>query len=881
MKLIQKTNKLIFSFYIAIFGACSDDSQHEFEFQNMSLSNEERVADLISHMSLKEKVSQMRYDAPEIMRLGIPEYNWWNECLHGVARAGEATVFPQAIGLGATWNPNLMFNIGTAISDEARAKYHKFSKNGKRGIYQGLTFWTPNINIFRDPRWGRGQETYGEDPFLTSRMGVNFIKALQGDDPKHLKVVATAKHFAVHSGPEKSRHEDNYHTSDKDLRQTYLPAFEAAVKDAHVYSIMCAYNRYRDEACCGSNLLLTNILRNEWQFDGYVVSDCWAINDFWEPGKHELVETPAEAAALAVDRGTDLNCGNVFDPNLTEAVLKEIIDEEKIDIALSRLFMARFKLGMFDKDENVKWAKIPYSVVGSKKHYDLSIKASRESMVLLKNENKLLPLSQNIKSIAVIGPNANSEQVLLGNYHGTPHNKITPLTAISKKLPNATVYYAQGSEIATGWPLMTAIPSNCLKNGNSTGLKGDYYKNQSFEGEPEFSRDDQQIDFTWLLKMPIENLESDTFSVRWTGQLIPEESGEYRIGLKAKTQGKIYFNDSLRTEFSNDHEPQTGYFDEKLEEGKVYNIKIEYLNNHIDPQAHLIWANKDKDLLKPAIEAAKKSEVVVLFLGLTPEIEGEEMPVVLEGFDKGDRSEIELPKSQIKLMKEIHSLGKPTILVLMNGSALAINWAGEHIPAILEAWYPGEFGGNAIADVLFGDYNPAGRLPITFYKSVEDLPDFKSYNMENRTYKYFKGEPLFPFGHGLSYTNFIYQNFTLPSDINAGNEIPVSVEVINSGKYDGDEIVQLYVSLNQIKTDTPSRSLVGFERIHLKVGERKIVNFNILPSKYAYINKNGEEEIVPGNLSVSIGGKQPNIKGIGDTWSSEVIVKNVIINKSN
>ena len=379
--------------------------------------------------------------------------------------------------------------------------------------------------------------------------------------------------------------------------------------------------------------------------------------------------------------------------------------------------------------------------------------------------------------------------------------------------------------------------------------------------------------------MPIENLESDTFSVRWTGQLIPEESGEYRIGLKAKTKGKIYLNDSLRTEFSNEHEPQTGYFDEKLEKGKVYNIKIEYLNNHTDAQAHLIWANKDKDLLKPAIEAAKKSEVVVLFLGLSPEIEGEEMPVVLEGFDKGDRSEIELPKSQIELMKEIQSLGKPTILVLMNGSALAINWAGEHIPAILEAWYPGEFGGRAIADVLFGDYNPAGRLPITFYKSVSDLPDFKSYNMENRTYKYFKGEPLFPFGHGLSYTNFNYQNFTLPSDIIAGNEIPVSVEVFNSGKYDGDEVVQLYVSLKQIKTDTPSRSLVGFKRIHLKVGEIKTVNFNIPPSKYAYINENGEEEIIPGNLSISIGGKQPNIKGIGDTWSSEVIVKNVNINK--
>lgn len=878
MKFILNLRSLSLTLGVLLcIGACNPDKQYEFKFQNMSLSNEERITDLLAQMTLKEKVSQMRFDAPAIPRLGIPEYNWWNECLHGVARAGEATVFPQAIGMGATWNQDLMFDVGTAISDEARAKHHQFANNGKRGIYQGLTFWTPNINIFRDPRWGRGQETYGEDPFLTGRMAVNFIKALQGDDPKYLKVVATAKHFAVHSGPEKSRHKDNYHTSDRDLHTTYLPAFKAAVKEAHVYSIMCAYNRYRDQACCGSNLLLQDILRNEWLFDGYVVSDCWAINDFWEPDKHAIVKSPVEAAALAVDRGTDLNCGNVFDPNLTEAVLKEIIKEDQIDLALTRLFTARFKLGMFDKQENVKWSKIPYTKVGSDEHYKLSERMARESMVLLKNENDLLPLNKEIKSIAVIGPNANYDRVLLGNYYGTPRNRISPFEAISKKMPNAVVHYAQGSEIASGWPLLTAIPENCLQNGTNSGLKGEYYVTHDFTGQPELTRVDKQINFTWLGKKPVDKFDNDVFSVRWTGKIVPDKTGSYRIGLRARTSGKIYFNDSLRTEFSNDHEAQTGYFDELLEKGKSYSIKIEYANLHADPQAQLLWARTDQELLNPAIEVAKKSEVVVLCLGLSPEIEGEEMPVVLEGFDKGDRSEIKLPESQLKLMKEIQALGKPTVLVLMNGSALAINWAGENIPAILEAWYPGELGGKAIADVLFGDYNPAGRLPITFYKSLNDLPDFKSYDMDNRTYKYFKGDPLFPFGHGLSYTTFTYRNFTLAKDVKAGRDIPVSVDVTNSGKRDGDEVVQLYLSLDQNMEATPIRSLVGFKRIHIKAGETIKVDFRISPDKYAYINENGKPEIKEGTLSVSIGGKQPSFTGIADASTTQVINEQVRI----
>ncbi|SDW70148.1 beta-glucosidase [Lutibacter oricola] len=876
--LLKIKKELLIVIVLLVSISCGKSKTYQFKFQNPTLSTEERVSDLVSQMTLKEKVSQMRYDAPAIERLGLPEYNWWNECLHGVARAGEATVFPQAIGMGATFNEDLMFNVGTAISDEARAKYHHFSNNNKRGIYQGLTFWTPNINIFRDPRWGRGQETYGEDPYLTSRMGVNFIKALQGDDPNYLKVVATAKHFAVHSGPEKSRHEDNYLTSDKDLRETYLPAFESAIKEAKVHSIMCAYNRYNDEACCGSNLLLQNILRNEWNFEGYVVSDCWAINDFWEPGKHELVKTPSEAAALAVDRGTDLNCGSVFDPNLTEAVLKEMIDEEKIDIALSRLMTARFKLGMFDEDENVEYSKIPYSVVASKKHYALSEKAARESMILLKNENDLLPLNKNITSLALIGPNTNFEQVLLGNYHGTPNNYYTPLKAIQEKLPNATIYYEQGCEIAEGWPLLSPIPSNSLKNGGLKGLKGEYFTNKEFKGEAELIRNDTDVDFSWLNKKPLDNSVSDEFSVRWTGELIPKENGNYRVAFKARSGVKMYVNDSLRFEFSNDHEAKTGYFEEQLIAGESYKLKIEYSNYHTDPQAHLLWAKLDKDLLKPAIEVAKKAEAVILFLGLTPEIEGEEMSVVLEGFDKGDRSDIKLPASQVKLMKEIQALGKPTILVLMNGSAIAVNWADKNIPAILEAWYPGEFGGKAIADVLFGDYNPSGRLPVTFYKSVNDLPDFKSYAMKNRTYRYFKNAPLYPFGHGLSYTNFTYSNVIVPESVTIHKNIPVSVEVTNSGDLDGDEVVQLYVTLDKKYKNTPIRSLIGFKRVHLKKGETKTVSFLVEPKQYAAINEYGEQDITSGSIKLSVGGKQPNVEGFTGAKSTQVITKVLTIN---
>jgi beta-glucosidase len=871
---------LIFLIGVAILiTSCQSNSSgkksYAFEFQNPELPAEERAELMVAQMTLSEKVSQMRYDAPAIDRLGIPQYNWWNECLHGVGRAGEATVFPQAIGMGASWNPSLLSEIAVAISDEARAKHHKFVSEGKRGIYQGLTFWTPNINIFRDPRWGRGQETYGEDPFLTSRMGVSLINGLQGNDEKYLKVVATAKHFAVHSGPERTRHEDNYEASNKDLKETYLPAFKAAVKEANVQSVMCAYNRFRSEACCGSNLLLDSILRREWGFDGYVVSDCWAINDFYEEGRHGVSANAQEASALAVKMGTDINCGNTYDPNLTDAVLAQLIDEATVDRALVRLMTARFKLGMFDDPALVPFAQIPYSVVCSPKHYQLSLKAAQESMVLLKNDNNALPLSKTLKNIAVIGPNANAKQSILGNYHGTSKNNITPLMGIRSKLPNANVIYAKGSDIAEGWPLLTPIPTAFLSNDGKPGLLGEYFANAKWEGEAAIARMDKEIDFIWLQR-PIAELATDTFTVKWTGQLTPTEAGEYRIGLRACNAGKLYINGENVLDFSDNHQPQMKYYDMKLKANQAVNIVVEYYNFHADPQVQLLWAKMGEDLLTPALAAASQSEVVIMFLGLSPDIEGEEMPVTLEGFDKGDRSDIVLPRSQRVLLQAILDTGKPVVLVLMNGSALAINDAAAKVPAILEAWYPGEFGGNAIADVLFGDFNPGGKLPLTFYKSVKDLPAFQSYDMTGRTYKYFQGEPLFPFGHGLSYTQFAYSNLTLPSQLKDGETLNVAVDVTNSGDFDGDEVVQVYIKSLGVEK-AANRSLVAFERVQLKKGEKKTVTFELSANQFETLAADGSLIRGARNLELSVGGKQPGFAGIADAKTTEVLVKRISI----
>jgi len=856
------------------------------DYLNTRLSFERRAADLVSQMTLEEKVGQMMYNAPAIDRLGIPEYNWWNECLHGVGRAGLATVFPQAIGMAAMWDDQMMFDIATAVSDEARAKHHAFAAEGKRGIYQGLTFWTPNINIFRDPRWGRGIETYGEDPFLAGELAVNYIKGLQGDDPKYLKLVATSKHFAVHSGPEPDRHRFNAEPTDRDFIETYLPHFKKTVQEGAVYSIMCAYNRLFGDPCCGSKML-ESMLRDEWGFEGYIVSDCWAIRDFFNPGDHEVVETPEEAAAVAVQAGTDLNCGNTY-PALIAAYEQGLITEEEIDVLVTRLMVARMKLGMFDPPSEVPYTNIPYSVVDSKEHQELALEAARKSMVLLKNENNLLPLQKDVKNVAVIGPNANRLEVLYANYNGFASNPVTPLEGIRQKLPDANVKFAPGTRLAKEFPYMEILPGEYLfttSDLTENGLTAELFDNPTLEGSPVHTRTDKQVDFTWWTNAPAEGLSYDNFSGRWKGYFVPPTSGEYSIGVEGYRAFNLYLEGEEIARWDTEHHPHMEYETMDLEAGKPYEIMIEYRQHGTEyPMLKLFWDAPGDNMMAEALEIAAESDVVLLFMGLSPYLEGEEMKVKVEGFAGGDRVEIALPDAQTELMKEIMKLNKPTVLVLLNGSALAINWEKENIPAILEAWYPGQAGGTAIADILFGDYNPSGRLPVTFYKSVDQLPAFDDYNMANRTYRYIKIDekapreerlqkmPLYDFGFGLSYTTFSYSNAIVPA-ITAGETITISADVTNTGTYDGHEVVQLYVSHPQIK-EGPVRSLQGFQRVFLKAGETQTVTFEVKPEHMAVYHPEHKLQVPAGVISFTIGGSQPTRARI---QNKNVVVANTVI----
>ena len=695
------------------------------KYLNPNLSPEERSKDLIPRMTLAEKVSQLMADAPAVDRLGVPAYNWWNEALHGVARAGTATVFPQAIGIAATWNEDLVYRMANAISDEARAKHHHALRSGERGWYQGLTMWSPNINIFRDPRWGRGQETYGEDPYLTARIGIQFVKGLQGDDPKYLKTAACAKHFAAHSGPEADRHHFDAQVSERDLKMTYLPAFEVLVREAEVAGVMGAYNRLNGQACCADPNLLIDLLRDEWGFQGYVVSDCGAIRDIYM--HHELVDSPRGAAAMALRAGCDLNCGNTYQ-HLMEAVGKGLLSEYDIDIALTNLFNIRFRLGMFDPDEDVGYAQTPIEVIDSPANQALSLEVARQSLVLLKNEDELLPLRKDISSIAVIGPNSDDPLVLRGNYYGTPSNTVTILEGIREVVsPNTIVTYARGCEI-----------------------------------------------------------------------------------LESGTEG---FEEALRT--------------------------------------------------------AGGADVAILVMGLSQQVEGEEgqQEGLSDGrLSQGDREDIVLPGDQEALLKAVIKTGTPVVLVLLNGSALAINWAAEHVPSILEAWYPGQAGGRAVAEALFGDFNPGGRLPMTFYRSIDQLPPFDDYNMAGRTYRYFEGDALYPFGYGLSYTRFEYQDLSLSHDRMSGPEtLYVSCIVRNVGVVRGDEVVQVYIRDEEASTPVPRHSLAAFKRIHLAPGAEQRLTFEIHPKQFAMVSDEGRWVVEPGRFAVFIGGGQPGTNGVLST----------------
>jgi beta-glucosidase len=825
-------------------------------YKNPSLPIPARVDDLVSRMTLEEKISQMMNASPAIDRLGIPQYDWWNEALHGVARAGYATVFPQAIGLAATWDTDLMYRVADVISTEARAKHHEFARNNQHNRYQGLTFWSPNINIFRDPRWGRGQETYGEDPYLTARLGVEFVKGLQGNDPRYFKVIATPKHYAVHSGPEPERHAFDAKAEERDLRETYLPAFRATIVEGKAYSIMCAYNRTNTEPCCANKKLMMDILRGEWKFDGYVVSDCGAIYDISH--FHKFVKTEAEASALAVRAGTDLTCGGEY-KSLVEAVKQGLITEAEIDTSLKRLMTARFRLGMFDPPELVPYARIPFSQNDTPEHHQLALQAARESIVLLKNANHVLPLKKNLQSLAVIGPNADSPDVLWGNYYGRPSRLITPLAAIKNAVSTDTkVVYAPGSTLA-GEPVVPVPASALTVNGTAPGVKGEYFNNPELRGPAATVRTDARIDFNWGRYQPAPQVNDNNFSVRWTGKLTPAESGNYSLGFTADDGARLFLDGQLLVDAWSSNPTKTITKEVRLEAGRSYDLRLEYFQNNREAVAKLVWSypRLAEGMIEEAVNAAKAADAAVLVLGISAGLEGEEMTVNVEGFRGGDRTDISLPKSQEALLKAVVATGKPVVVVLLSGSALAVNWANENVPAMLAAWYPGGEGGTAIADVLFGKYNPAGRLPVTFYKSVDQLPPFTDYSMQGRTYRYFKEEPLYPFGFGLSYTRFSYGDLRLSArSVKAGAAIEVSVDVTNAGELDGDEVVQLYLTDVAASAPVPIRTLVGFDRISLRPKEKRSITFTITPRQMSLINEQGERVIEPGEFLINIGGGQ-------------------------
>ena len=716
-------------FASGLFSSLYGQSKPEI-FRDTGYTIQERVDDLVSRLTLEEKVLQMQNDSPAIPRLGVPSYNWWNECLHGVARNGIATVFPQGIGMAATWSPDLVFREADVISTEARAKYNAVRSKGASSIYQGLTFWSPNINIFRDSRWGRGQETYGEDPYLTARIGVAFVKGLQGNDPKYLKVISTTKHFAVHSGPEPLRHKFDAWCSEQDLYETYLPAFEALIREGKAYSVMGAYNRVYNVPCCASDLLLDEILRKKWGFQGYVVSDCGAIWDMYKG--HTLVANTEQASVLGVKAGCDLTCGDEYG-SLVDAVKTGYISEALINQSVKRLFTARFRLGMFDPDQDVPYSAIPFEENDKEENRLLARKIAQQSIVLLKNDNNTLPLSQNIKSMAVIGPYADKLSVLLGNYNGTPSNPVTLLQGIKNRAGN-----------------------NFIVN--------------------------------YVMGVP--PMEDDT--------------------------------------------------------------------NHRDIINHAPLSPSEQK----ALNLASTSDVIIFVGGISPNLEGEEMKVEVKGFSGGDRTSLDIPDNQTELLKKLYKTGKPVILVLTGGSSLSFIWAKDNLPAILDVWYPGEEGGNALADVLFGDYNPAGRLPITFYKSVNDLPAFEDYSMKGRTYRYFNGEPLFPFGYGLSYTSFLYSSLSLSRTVaSASDTVIINIKLKNTGKYDGDEVVQVYIKKPAMGNMQPIKSLVAFKRIGTKMGEEQSVSIPLaIRELRQWDYSKNDYSIVPGNYDILVGASSADIR---------------------
>jgi len=819
-----------------------------------------RVDDLVKRMTLEEKASQLVNQARAIPRLQVPAYDWWSEALHGVANAGTATVFPEPIGLAATFDDSLIHQMAIVIGTEARAKHNQAVKAGRRDIMEGLDFWSPNINIFRDPRWGRGQETYGEDPFLTGRMGVAFVTGLQGDDPKYFRVISTPKHFAVHSGPEPSRHTIDVQVSKHDMEDTYLPAFRAAVTEGKAESIMCAYNRVNGEPACANTFLLQDQLRGAWKFNGYVVSDCDAIVDIYEG--HHFVKSQAEAAAASLKKGMDNECADFFTiakdthdyQPYVDAVKQGLLTEADLDVALKRLFTARMRLGMFDPLEKVPYAQTPESEIDSAPHRALALKTARESMVLLKNDG-VLPLSESARKILVVGPLADSVEVLHGNYAGTASHAVTALEGMKKQFSAAQVTYVPGTNFLRKEDV---IPNSVLSTDDGKpGLKGEYFAGSDFSGSPQVVRTDAVVDLQLFHPGPQAIVAPNGMkevSVRWTGFLTPAESGTYKVGLVG-SMNRMWLDGKLIVDDAVLHDPNSQIVTLPLEKGHRYAVKIEFLRGGFGTK--LVWLPVSANPSFEAASAARQADVVVAVVGITSRLEGEEMKVDVPGFKGGDRTSLGLPADEEALLGALKGAGKPLVVVLMNGSALAVNWANEHANAILEAWYSGEEGGTAIAETLAGTNNPAARLPVTFYKGVEQLPPFEDYSMKNRTYRYFEGQPLYTFGHGLTYSKFEYSNLKLSSSqLDAGTPLTVDVDVKNTSQRAGDEVVELYITFPKLP-GAPLRALRGFTRVAVGAGEVKHVKLTLQPRDLSYVNEAGDRMVSAGDYTITAGGGQP------------------------
>lgn len=851
---------LLALFFLFAISSNAQDAAKKYLFQDPKLSFEERVNDLVSQLTLEEKVAQMLNTAPAIPRLGIPAYNWWNETLHGVARTPfKVTVYPQAIAMAATFDRNSLFKMADYSALEGRAIYNKAVALGRtEERYLGLTYWTPNINIFRDPRWGRGQETYGEDPYLTATMGDSFVKGLQGDDPKYLKAAACAKHYAVHSGPEPLRHTFDTDVSPYDLWDTYLPAFQKLVVDSKVAGVMCAYNAFRTKPCCANDELMVSILRKQWGFKGYVTSDCWAIDDFFK--NHKTHPDAESASADAVFHGTDLDCGTDAYKSLVQAVKDGKITESQIDISVKRLFMIRFQLGMFDPVSMVKYAQTPESVLESGEHKAHALKMAQQSIVLLKNENNTLPLSKKLKKIVVLGPNADNPIAILGNYNGTPSELSTVLQGIKDKVgKNTEVVYEQAVNFTNDTLLAYTNVKNQYSFEGKQGFKAEYFNNKDLNGKPEAVRTEAELNNFWQEgEKVIGSIRANNFSARYTTNFKATTDGSITFELSADDGYRFLVNGKQVIDAWKKNRWGAKTYRLQTKKDAVYNLVVEYWQGDGKANVKLSAGNFARTDFNTLVNRIKDADAFVFVGGISPQLEGEEMKVPYPGFNGGDRTSIMLPAVQTELMKSLHNIGKPVVFVMMTGSAIAIPWEAEHVPAIVNAWYGGQAAGTAVADVLFGDYNPAGRLPVTFYKSDSDLPPFVDYTMENRTYRYFKGQPLYGFGYGLSYTTFNYDQMNIPESSAKGKEVPVSVRVTNTGKTAGEEVVQLYITNPDKSIKTALKALKGFERVSLKPGESKIVSFLLSQKDLSYINSNGEITSFQGKIEISIGGSQPD-----------------------